>query len=130
MPPDSALSADVFFEENGLFDALVARLPDDTRGSFTEVQLAALRVAARNCKWGDHAVDIRFSIPLLIRRFYMVLICGQERRSKARRAVESKRHPVRTLANVLFLTGIAAATFYCFTFLGTAAYVVFFSSCP
>jgi len=129
MPPDSAMSADVFFEENGLFEALVARLPDDTRGSFTEVQLAAIRMAAQNCKWGGHSIDIRLSIPLLIKRYYMVLICGQERRSKDRRAVERKRHPLRTLGNGLFLASIAAATFYCFSFLGTAAFIVLFSSC-
>ena len=129
MPPDSAVSADVFFEENGLFEALVARLPDGTRGSFSEVQLAALRVAAQNCKWGGHAVDIRLSVPLFLKRYYMVMICGEERRSKARRATERKRHPLRTMGNFLFLGGIAAASFYCFSFLGTAAYIVLFSSC-
>ncbi len=129
MPPDSAVSADIFFEENGLFEALVTRLPDDARGSFTEAQLAALRVAAQKSKWGNHSIDIRLSIPLLVRRYYMVLICGQERRSNARRATESKRHPVRTLANVLFLACVAAASFYCFSFLGPAAYIVFFSNC-
>lgn len=129
MPPDSAVSADVFFEESGLFEALVARLPDDARGSFTEAQLAALRVAAQKCKWGNHTADIRLSVPLLLKRYYMVLICGQERRSKARRATESKRHPVRTLANILFFAGLAAVSFYGAAFLATWAFIGLSSYC-
>jgi len=129
MPPDSAVSADVFFEENGLFEALVARLPDDARGSFTEAQFAALRVAAQKCKWGSHAVDIRLSIPLLIRRYYMVLICGQERRGKARRIEERQRRPLATIGNAIFLTIVAALALYGCSFLGTAAYILLFSNC-
>ncbi len=129
MPPDSAVSIDTFFEENGLFEALVARLPDDARGSFTEAQLAALRIAAQKCKWGNHAVDIRLSIPLLIRRYYMVLICGQERRSKARRVDERRRRPLATIGNAVFLAIVAAVALYGASFLGTVAYVLLFSNC-
>ncbi len=129
MPPDSAVSADVFFEENGLFEALVARLPDDAKGSFTEAQLAALRVATQRCKWGKHAIDIRLSIPLLVRRFYLVLICGQERRSQARRAEERRRRPLATIGNAVFLTVTAALFLYGCAFLGTAAYILLFSDC-
>ena len=129
MPPDSAVSADVFFEENGLFEALVARLPDDARGSFTEAQFAVLRMAAQQCNWGNHTVDIRFSLPLLIRRYYMVLICGRERRNKVRRAMERKQHPVRSLTNVLFLASVVAVSLYCSVMMATWVYIAFSSYC-
>ncbi len=51
--------------------------------------------------WGSHPVNIRFTIPLLFRDYYMTLLIGPERRSKERRAMERQKHPLFTFGNVI-----------------------------
>jgi len=71
---------------------------------------AASRVdgAARNDKaWtGDHALNLRFGVPLVGRRFYITLVAGRERRSPERRSAERLKHPLFTRRNVRTLSVI------------------------
>tara|TARA_A100001037_G_scaffold263661_1_gene254022 strand:- start:98 stop:457 length:360 start_codon:yes stop_codon:yes gene_type:complete len=67
--------------------------------SFTDEQLRAIKMqfAAREC--GAHTVDLRFSNPWL--HGYVVLLIGQERRSRRRRQKDRRRYPFATLGNIM-----------------------------
>ena len=98
-------AGDPFLEE------FFQRIPDKTARTFTRDQLIAIKMAFGARSWGVHSIDLRLSLPLLWRRFYLVLLMGPERRSPKRRRAERKRHPLATLGNVyvalLFLAIIA-----------------------
>lgn len=63
-----------------------------------------------------HSVNIRLSIPLLFRRYYLTILLGKERRNTARLKEERKAHPLVTRGNVVILvlfgvlTGLAILT--------------------
>ncbi len=61
-------------------------LPQDVADSFTPEQLAAVERAFGMRYAPGHAVDVRRSIGVLGRRFYLVLLLGRERTGDARRA--------------------------------------------
>ena len=52
-------------------------------------------------EWSGHPVNIRLTIPLPFRSFYITIVAGPERRSKERRVSERKKHPLITAGNVL-----------------------------
>ncbi|MGF1610110.1 MAG: hypothetical protein ACFCUQ_11985 [Kiloniellales bacterium] len=108
MAPDTAVVSDRDAQmERGadcaLLRQLFAGLPSHIRNSFTAEQNAALAEAARRCKWGTHQTDIRLSLPLFGKRYYLVLLAGEERRSKARRIAERSQHPFTKTGNLLFV---------------------------
>ena len=66
-------------------------------------------------RWGsDHPVNIRLTIPLLFRKYYITIVAGSERRSRERRIGERKKHPLLVFGNIVFffvigsIIGIAA----------------------
>ena len=61
--------------------ALLARMSEETRLSFTATQVEALRTAAQDCRWGRHPLDLSLSLPGPGGRLYLRLIAGRERRS-------------------------------------------------
>jgi hypothetical protein len=60
--------------------ALLARMSEETRLSFTAAQVEALRAAAHDCRWGRHPLDLTLSLPGPGGRLYLRLIAGRERR--------------------------------------------------
>ena len=96
----------------GLFRALMQRLPYDMQNSFSHEQLVALKRAADMLRWGNHALDIRFTVPLLLHRYYCVVIGGRERRAPTRRENERARHPLAKFVNVATVGIAAGAVFY------------------
>ena len=52
---------------------------------------------------GAHPVDIRLSIPLPFRRFYITVVAGTERRDRERLEAERVRRPLCKLGNIVFL---------------------------
>ena len=123
MAPDSAVMQSGNAEiESGLYRKLFANVTPQVRESFTAEQRAALAEAARRCNWGSHATDIRFSIPLFSKRYYMVLLAGEERRNPERRKTERARHPVATGGNLLFV----GATVTIATLLGSLLWTIGF----
>ncbi|MGE0256443.1 MAG: hypothetical protein AB7N54_06735 [Alphaproteobacteria bacterium] len=86
---------DPFLEE------FFARIPERTANSFDDAQLLAIKQVFGARSRGHHAVDLRFSLPLL--RIYTVLLIGRERRSADRRRVDRRVHPLATIGN-LFAT--------------------------
>lgn len=52
--------------------------------------------------WSDaHPVNIRLTIPFFSRSFYVAIVAGVERRSRARRAEERRKHPLVTTGNIV-----------------------------
>lgn len=64
---------------------LLERMPADVADSFTEPQLAHLRVALGARQWGKHKVDIRGTMGLGRWRYYFVVVAGRNVRHDARR---------------------------------------------
>ncbi len=60
--------------------SLLNRMPNDVQDSFTEEQLAHLKVAIGARKWGKHAVDCRGVIKFFKYRYYYVVLAGRNRR--------------------------------------------------
>jgi hypothetical protein len=59
-----------------LADLVVDDVPVDVRASMSEEQIKAVRSAARR----RHAVDVRFTIPLLFTQIYFVMLVGTDTR--------------------------------------------------
>ena len=89
---------------------LLARMSPDIAQSLTEAQLAEIEAAIENGERPDHPVDIRFSLPLIWRRFAIVLLVVPERRSPERRARDRAKHLLWTAGNVVMYAMFAIAT--------------------
>lgn len=63
---------------------LLERMPPEVADSFTEPQLAHLRVALGARQWGKHRVDVRGTIGVGRWRYYYVLLAGRNIRSEVR----------------------------------------------
>ena len=86
---------------------LFRRLPPEVLDSLDDTQRAALERAVTEQAWRRHTIDMRMSLPLFGRRFYLTMVGGQEKRDAGRRKAERNRYPLRTVANVFFFLGIA-----------------------
>jgi len=64
---------------------LLARMPADVQDSFTEAQLAELRVALGARQWGKHKLDLRGTVGFGRWRYYYVLVAGRNLRDGARK---------------------------------------------
>lgn len=98
----------------GLAQRLLEGMPAEVRASLTDLQRDALVASANECGWARHPADLRLSIPLFFKRYYLVLLAGEERRSKDRLAIERKRYPIATIANL----GLMVVLGGCATLLG------------
>ena len=85
-------------------------------------QRSAIAVAAGQWNAKTHRVNIRLSLPLLLKRGYFTVLGGPERRPVERRRAERSRNPARTAGNMAFIC-LMALTFY-----GVAAAILLFSS--
>ena len=84
---------------------LFKSLPEEMRQRIAPDLRAALVEAARARAWMSHPVDIRFSVPLLFKRFYLAVIAGPERRAPERRAADRRGRNSMRLGNALFVLG-------------------------
>ncbi|MBW4468197.1 MAG: hypothetical protein KME07_22450 [Pegethrix bostrychoides GSE-TBD4-15B] len=90
-------------------DQLLQRMPPEVVSSLTPTQLEAFRSAFRGVQAGNHAHDLRLTIPFPGRGFYIVLLGGRERRSIQRLRAENMHHPYSTLFGSLALLSLLAA---------------------
>lgn len=71
----------------------------EVAASFTEVQREAIKLMLGVRSVAKHAVEVRRSVPLGRRRFYLVFLMGAERRALARLHGEGLAgHPLRAIA--------------------------------
>ena len=75
----------------------------------TEPEVAE-RPTAYGRDWGRHPLNLRVTLPLPFRRWYVTLVAGPERRCTERLIVERKKHPLDTLPNLMFLLSIGIVT--------------------
>jgi hypothetical protein len=78
-------------------------IPPHIAASFSDEQLRAIIRAYGVRSWGHHAVDMRFTLPVLARTYYFVLLAGVDKRPRSRNRAERYSHPLATLGNMLFL---------------------------
>jgi hypothetical protein len=78
-----------------------SRIHPSVAQSFTPAQIAAIKLAFGARTWGSHKIDIRLSFPLLLWRYYFVLLAGREQRPPERRKQEGGRHPFASLGNAV-----------------------------
>ena len=102
------------------FEQLFAEIAPEVANTFTVEQLEAIKRGFVSRGRTRHALDIRVSVPIPGLRFYLVLLIGSERRSKARLRSEKGLYPFWTPANILFLIGfliiLSACSYTIFSF--------------
>jgi hypothetical protein len=76
-----------------------ARIPPETAATFTNTQLAELKRVFHARVEQQHSVDIRLSVPIFKRRFYLVYLLGKENRRLKR-----VQAPASKPANKILLT--------------------------
>jgi hypothetical protein len=76
-----------------------ARIPPETATTFTDAQLAELKRVFNVRVEQKHSVDIRLSVPIFKRRFYLVYLLGKDNR-RVKRVQPSVSKP----ANKILLT--------------------------
>lgn len=86
----------------------LARLPAEFIDSLSHEQRIMLGNAMPGRAWGQHPVDLRFTVPLLGRGFFVTLVAGMEKRGQRRRRTDRTRYPLHRAGNLLFLLAVAA----------------------
>ncbi len=93
---------------------MLNRLPKEMVEGFSEQELLALyRAMPRS---GKHAVDLRFSIPFLPKRLYVVFLMGQDKRSGKARPEQQKPWTPATTAFAMVLGIATVITVYSVTY--------------
>lgn len=82
---------------------LLSRMPDDIAASFTEPQLAQLRLALGARQWGKHQVDIRGTLQFWRWRYYYVLVAGRNLRDGARSGQKMSQLMLAVLISMLLV---------------------------
>ena len=80
----------------GKFTRLIDDMPSDIRDSFSEAQREALNEAMSTRTWRHQSVDIRLSLSLFSRRYFMTVVAGREQRPRVRHKAERVFHPLGT----------------------------------
>ena len=84
--------------------SLLERMPKNIQTTFTDEQLAYLKIAIGARQWGNHAVDCRGVVKFFKYRYYYVFLAGRNRRE-----LSAKEQKVARLSQALILS--IAATF-------------------
>lgn len=88
---------------NPNFEELFSQVSPEIAATFTEEQIAAIKNSFQNRQWHKHDLNVRISVPVRLIHFYLVLLAGEERRSKQRLEYEKSLNPIWTPGNILFL---------------------------
>ena len=91
----------------GFISRFLARVPADVAPTFSQAQLLAIRDFVVDNR-ERQAVDIRWTIPLIWFRFFIVVVAGPERRSPRRLAAERAARPILTWSNVIVIAVFVA----------------------
>lgn len=79
-----------------------SRIPRDLVGSFTDDQLLAIKQAFADTAPRQHLVDVRLPLRVLWKRYYVVFLFGQERRTPARLRSDRRARKGSRLASLGF----------------------------
>lgn len=99
-------------------EAFLRKLPQEVRDSLTPAQSQAISRVAQGTIQRRHPIDLRASMPLPFgERAYLVFLLGKEKRSPARRALDSQLRPTDRLTQIVVF-GLALAAFTLAAFIG------------
>ncbi|NRP47427.1 MULTISPECIES: 3-phosphoshikimate 1-carboxyvinyltransferase [unclassified Marinobacterium] len=104
----------------------MSRIPKEIRDSLSEVQRSAIRQALIGMdQSARHTIDIRFTIPLVLRTYYFVLFAGRDRRNKTLSSELARIHRLpRWFRRGIYLTASAVIGFAIFSTLFTVLYLI------
>jgi len=71
-------------KSDGGLKKLLEKMPEDVQDSFTEEQLANLKIAVSARSWGKHAIDFRSTVKFFRYRYYYVFVAGRNLRELTR----------------------------------------------
>lgn len=91
--------------------SLLERMPKNIQSTFTDEQLAHLKIAIGARQWGNHTVDCRGVVKFFKYRYYYVFLAGRNRRE-----LSAKEQKVARFTQALILS-IAATFIILFTLL-------------
>jgi len=93
---------------------LMEKLPINSRESFSEDQLLALKIALGGRTWGVHAVDFRWTLRFWRWHYYFVFLAGRNRRSLSRKELNAALFGslILLMIVVTFLAAIALLSIY------------------
>jgi hypothetical protein len=83
-------------------ERLSAVEPQDASDSLGEPGITNRKTPSAVPWESDHPINLRLSIPLLFKRYYVTIIAGQEHRGSDRLVAERQKHPLVTRGNLLF----------------------------
>lgn len=82
---------------------LLAKLPAESRDTFTDAQLTGLKAAFGGRVWGVHAIDIRHSLKFWRWHYYFVFLAGRNRRELSRREENLARLATATVLAIFII---------------------------
>jgi len=71
-------------KKDGVILRLLSSMPSHVKDSFTEEQLAYLKLALGSRHWEEHSIDLRGTFKPWRTRYYYVLLLGQNHRDASR----------------------------------------------
>ncbi|QDL53011.1 3-phosphoshikimate 1-carboxyvinyltransferase [Rhodoferax aquaticus] len=86
---------------------LLDKVPADMRGSFSDAQLLALKVALGGRAWGAHAVDARWTLKWWRWQYYFVFLAGRNKRVLSLRERKLQRLSMAIVLAVFLLVSTA-----------------------
>lgn len=108
-------------QNDPFFQNFFADIPPSMGNTFSDDQLNAVKQAFGARSWGSHPVDIRYSTPIPLLRFYLVFLAGRERRSRQRLRNQRNMYPLwtpgNTVAIAIFGAMVATSAIALFSFL-------------
>ena len=101
------------------FDKFLDGIEPEIAATFTAAQLQAIKRSFSSRSWNRHPLDIRLSVPVPGRRFYLVIVGGPERREASRIREQNREYPLLTVTNTLVIA-------VCFVVLATSVLGLFY----
>ena len=77
-------------------------MPAHIAVTFSDAQLRAIIRIYGVHRWCRHAIDIRFTLPVLAHTYYFVFLAGIDKRPRSRNRAARHLHPLATLGNFFF----------------------------
>lgn len=97
-----------------VFEKLFAQIQPEVKETLTLEQVAAIQRAFGSENWTRrHPLDLRVTLPIPGLRFYIVLLAGEEKRSKQRLQYTKVLYPLWTPSNIIFLLGLFSILSIC-----------------
>jgi hypothetical protein len=99
---------DNFHQTDSLFERIFSHLPGQSIQTFTPAQRKAIQSAVSKLETTRHPIDIRFTVPLFGKGFYVVTLIGLERRSPKRLRTGNPSYIFKSLIYASLVVSVVA----------------------